>query len=413
MQLKGSPFAWVSFAMIVGVMSTALISPLYAMYKETWVLQPSDVTLIYVIYMVGVLFGLLFVGRLPDRTGFKPMMQLGLALVFVGTLISACAWNMSSLIVGRFIVGIASSLLTTSSSLGLTVLAKPGQIQRVSTQISFLMALGFGLGPLVGGILGQWAPYPLVSTYLPTVVLSLIALFVLKQLPLPEHAFPNPRQKLTLGDMLPKLVWPEANLSYAFILTCALPFLAFGVFGLYASMSPLFLDQLVPWHGPVVSGTAIAVILLASALVQITVGRVDIRHSGFIGFVLLAVSNGLLMLNLWMSSAVLFALGVAITAIGHGFSMLAGMGMMSRIAKPHNRTGLMSTYLVIGYLGSMLPLLGIGWIADHFGMTVAVCTFCMMVIVLGTAFGWAYRKYWRQTLKGMLEAHAAGNGSQI
>ena len=34
MKFKPSPFAWVSFAMIVGVMGTALISPLYALYKE-------------------------------------------------------------------------------------------------------------------------------------------------------------------------------------------------------------------------------------------------------------------------------------------------------------------------------------------------------------------------------------------
>ena len=62
MKLNVSPFMWVSFSMIVGVMGTALISPLYALYKEAWQLQASDVSLIYVVYMGGALCSLLFWG---------------------------------------------------------------------------------------------------------------------------------------------------------------------------------------------------------------------------------------------------------------------------------------------------------------------------------------------------------------
>src|SRR5690606_11523114 len=122
----------VSFAMIVGVMGTALISPLYALYKEAWQLQTSDVSLIYVIYMGGALCGLLFLGRLPDRVGFRPMMRWGLALALLGTFASLMAWDMASLMAGRFIVGIASSMLTTSATQGLSSLSPPGQVQRTA-----------------------------------------------------------------------------------------------------------------------------------------------------------------------------------------------------------------------------------------------------------------------------------------
>src|SRR5690606_10989204 len=101
MKLKGSPYAWVSFAMIVGVMGTALISPLYALYKEAWQLQTSDISLIYVVYMGGAMCGLLLMGRMPDRVGFRPMMLWGLSLSLIGTAISLIAWDMTSLNVGR------------------------------------------------------------------------------------------------------------------------------------------------------------------------------------------------------------------------------------------------------------------------------------------------------------------------
>ncbi len=384
MKLKASPFAWVSFAMIVGVMGTALISPLYALYKEAWDLQASDISRIYVIYMGGALCTLLFLGRLPDRVGFRPVMMFGLAMAIIGTFISLIAWDVTSLSVGRLLVGVASSMVTTSATLGLAKLSPPGNVQRVAMMSGFLIALGFGVGPLVGGVIGQWAPYPLVTTYVPTLVLAALGLLALAKLELPDNASPKDQQPLQWSDVLPKLTWPTGDASKAFALTSSLPFLAFGVFGLYASMSPLFLDKLVPWHGPAVSGTAIALILLMSACTQILAGRMPTHWCGALGLVGLAVSNALLMINLWAGSATLFALGVLFTAAGHGMSMLAGMSMVNRIATPANRSGLLSTYLVIGYIGSMVPMLGIGWIADNWGMDAAVRIFCAIVIVLGS-----------------------------
>jgi len=393
MKLKVSPFTWVSFAMIVGVMGTALISPLYALYKEAWQLQTSDISLIYVMYMGGALCGLLFLGRLPDRVGFRPMMQGGLALVLLGTAISLIAWNMTSLNIGRFIVGVASSMVTTSATLGLSKLSRHGSVQRVAMMTGFLMAFGFGLGPLVGGVIGQWAPAPLTLAYIPTLILGSLGLTVLCCLNLPDTIKPKAAARLTLHDILPKLTWPDASASRAFVLTCCLPFLAFGVFGLYASMAPLFLGKLVPWDGPVVSGTSIALILFSSAAVQVIAGRMPIHWCGATGTIALALSNAILMLNLHASSAILFALGVSLTAIGHGMTMLAGMGMITRLAGPANRSGLLATYLVAGYVGSMIPMMGIGWIADHWGIEAAIYSFCTMVIVIGVPLAVLFQRH--------------------
>lgn len=389
--------------MIVGVMGTALISPLYALYKETWQLHTSDISLIYVMYMGGALSGLLFLGRLPDRVGFLPMMQCGLALALAGTFISMIAWDTVSLNIGRVIVGVASSMLTTSSSVGLSRLSRAGSLQRVAMMTGFLMAFGFGLGPLVGGIIGQWSAKPLVLTYVPTLLLGVLGLVALFRLKLPAEKTSKKRTRLGLADVLPKLTWPqEPGVSAAFILTCSLPFLAFGVFGLYASMAPLFLDQLVPWHGPAVSGTAIALILFASAGIQIIAGRLPTHWCGVGGLISLAISNALLMLNLASGSPILFTLGVLFTAMGHGMCMLAGMSMINRLSSAGNRSGLMATYLVIGYFGSIVPMMGIGWIADYWGINVAVRIFCTGVIIIAVPIAVVF--YRNQHIRPAVEA---------
>ncbi|WP_238534358.1 MFS transporter [Advenella kashmirensis] len=99
------------------------------------------------------------------------------------------------------------------------------------------------------------------------------------------------------------------------------------------------------------------------------------------------------MLNLHASSAILFALGVSLTAIGHGMTMLAGMGMITRLAGPANRSGLLATYLVAGYVGSMIPMMGIGWIADHWGIEAAIYSFCTMVIAIGVPVAVLFQRH--------------------
>lgn len=394
MKPKATPYFWVSYAMIVGVMGTALISPLYALYKDLWQLKPSDISLLYVIYMGGALAGLLFLGRLPDRTSFLRVMQAGLLLILLGTVMCLLANNLWWLGSGRFLVGIASTLLTTSATKGLALLAPAGSAQRVAMLTGFLMALGFGLGPLTGGIIGQWLPQPLVSAYLPTLVLGLCGWAALRRLQLPANA-QAPATPLQPRDFLPHLTLPSAESRGAFWLTTSLPFMAFAVFGLYAAMSPLFLDKLVPWHGPVVSGSAIALILFVSAVVQVLVGRLPTYRTGTAGLLMLALSNALLMVNLWAGSALLFVAGVLATAIGHAMCMLAGMSLVPRLSSAQTRSGLFSTYLLVGYIGSMLPMLGIGAIADHWGMRAAVTSFCIMVIAicaLSAPLFWRHRR---------------------
>src|SRR5690606_32748134 len=108
MSSHSRPSLWVSFAMFVGVMGTALASPLYPLYHDAWQLQPSHITGVYVAYMVGVLISLLFLTRLTDKVGFMPMLRIGLVMVTSGLALSAAAWNLNSFAVSRILIGMAS-----------------------------------------------------------------------------------------------------------------------------------------------------------------------------------------------------------------------------------------------------------------------------------------------------------------
>lgn len=382
MKNRLSPMVWVSFAMVVGVMATALISPLYGLYQQAWQLKTSDVSLIYTIYIIGALCSLLFLAPLTDRIGFLPVLKWGLGLALGGTLMSLLAWDMVSLGCGRFIVGVASGLVTTSSTAGMAKLSQGVPAQRLAVLTSLIMVAGFGVGPLLGGVAGQWFPQPLHSAYILPLVLGVIAFAALLRLRLPD-AVPAVRTPFNWRQLLPHLVWPSGPASTAFMLTCTLSFLAFGVFGFCAALLPLFLEKLVPWHGPFVSGAAIALILFASALLQMLVGRMPSHVCGALGLLTLALSCAVLMVNYRQGSALLFILMVVLVAVGHAMTTLTGMVMVNRLAGAANRAGLLASFFVIGYIGGIAPLMGVGWVADHWGMLAGVYAFGALVIVLG------------------------------
>ncbi|MDD2846665.1 MAG: MFS transporter [Rhodoferax sp.] len=372
--------------MCVGVMGTALASPLYPLYQARWDLLPSHITGIYVAYMLGALASLLFLGRLSDRFGFLPVLRSGLWLVTAGVLLSALAWNVPAFVVSRVAIGIASGMITTSASIGMTQLSRSGNVQHASAMTSFAMSLGFGLGPLVGGVLAQWLPQPLVTAYVPSVLLGALAVYALYRVqvvaPAPATAARQWR------DWLPRITLPVPALRRPFFIACFGAFSTFGIFGLYASLAPSFMGQMLPWHGPAVSGMSIALILFLSAGVQWLARPVHTKTCILWGLGLLAAGNVWLMATTYSNWPLLFVFSLLTTAAGHGLVNLAGIAIVNKVARPDNRSGLLSTYLVVGYIGTIAPILGVGWLSDHVGLSVAIEIFCVCMALLTGTLAW-------------------------
>ena len=409
MRIQWTPYPWVCFSMCVGVMGTALASPLYPLYQQAWGLQPSHITQIFVAYMFGALASLLFLGRLTDRFGFVAVLRLGLILMTLGVLTSALAWNMPSFAISRFIIGVASGLITTSASVGMTQLNNKGDLQRAAATTSLTIAFGFGLGPVVGGLMAQWLPMPLKTAYLPTLVLSVLAIYALFKIRLPgnnaaasgpsamdssaaAHAMALPVEstesvQFSYRDVLPSISQPRKAFLFHYALGCMAAFSAFGMFSLFAALAPSFMNQMVPWHGPAISGLSIGIILFLSAGIQLIARPRATKSVAIAGFFALAISNLVLMLNIFAASPWLFALCVITTATGHGLCNLAGMSIVNKVSKPANRTGLLSTYLVVGYLGTIVPILGLGWLSDVMGLTAALQVFCVCLGLLTAVLG--------------------------
>ncbi|WP_297803150.1 MFS transporter [uncultured Brevundimonas sp.] len=330
----------VAVSMIATLLGTALISPLYPLYQDRWGLNPSDISNVYVIYMMGALFGLVFLGRLGDRMGFRATLLVSLLLSLIGSVICMAAQEMVLLSIGRALVGISGTLATSSGVAGLNILAPEHKKPHVALKGSLMVASGFGLGPVIGGVCGQWVPMPLLTVHIPVIVMVLIGIVLV------------------------------------------LPFITFGVFGLYVSMAPSIVRNVLGLGGPIVSGGGIALMLIGSCLTQIALKKRHYFKVALAGLTLLGVSNVILMINLGLGAAALFALGIVVAAMGHGSSMFAGAQVVNLVSDNTNRASYTASYWAVGYCGSVLPMLGTGMLADRFGLNFAVTAFCSTVVVL-------------------------------
>lgn len=369
------PFAMVSLALIMGTIGTALASPLYPIYQQIWHLSPSQITYIFVAYMFGCLGTLLFLGRTSNTIGFLRTLQIGLVFISIGLVISVFAENTLILSVGRFIIGIASGLMTTSAMLGMMQTIPETHKQLAPQLVSILTAIGFGLGPFVGGVIAQFSQAPLITPYLPIIlgaVLCFVGLFWLK-----TPAFE--RQPFSIA---PKLLRPEPQYHAVFMIVGLTAFNAFAAFSLFASLSPSFVQDILPWHGPLVSGTAITCILLISAVVQFFAKAVPAKKCLNIGLMIMLVSLVSLALCMILKASILFFASDILFGIGHGFALMGAFGVIHAITTLQNRAAVMSTYLFIGYLGTIVPIIAVGYLADHFGLGFAVISFCVAISAL-------------------------------
>ncbi|KZB81646.1 MFS transporter [Amycolatopsis regifaucium] len=164
-------------------------------------LRPSATEMLWIADAYGfALAGLLItMGNVGDRIGRKKLLLIGASLFGIASVITAYAPTAELLIAARVLLGIAAATLMPST-LSIVRNVFTGKERAAAIGISSgLTILGFGLGPLVGGVLLEhfwWGSVFLVNV--PVVVVMVIA----GALILPESKNPEPGRIDVLSVLL-------------------------------------------------------------------------------------------------------------------------------------------------------------------------------------------------------------------
>jgi MFS family permease len=353
-------FWLIAYAFAVTMLGTTLPTPLYVIYQAQWHFSTSLITLIFATYAVGVLAALLAAGRSSDQVGRRPVLAAAIALSILSAITFILAPGVGWLFAGRLLSGLSAGLMTGTATAALTETARPGAGRRASLVASTANMGGLGLGPLLAGLLAQYAARPTVLVFLVQLGLAVVA--GLGLLIVPETI--SARSPLTVrfrGLDIPRRGRAE------FIAAGFAGFAAFSLLGLFSALVPTFLGGVLHDSSHATAGAVVFLAFGVGAVTQIAGSRLPSRPVMLAGLMVFLAALGLIVAALSAASMPLFLAGTIVSGVATGAVFMGSLAVANRLAPAQTRGQVISTYFVFAYVGLTVPVIGVGFGAQAFG----------------------------------------------
>lgn len=364
--------ALIAFAFVVAMTGTTVPTPLYPLYQRTFGFGELLTTVVFATYAVGVVAALLLVGGWSDRLGRKPMLRAGLALSAVAAIVFVVADSTALLFLGRLLSGLSAGIFTGTATATLVDVAPENGKTKAGLVAASANMGGLGLGPVLAGVLAQYAPDPLGLTYLVDVALVVLAAVAVELVAEPLERTGRVRlrlQRLAVPAEI-RLVFVRASIA------------GFAVLGLFTAVSSAFLGTVLHDDNRAVVGAVVLALFVASTAGQLLTTRMSDRLALIVGCAGLIAGMLLVGSSLAARSLPLLVAGAAVAGLGQGMGFRAGLTALT-IAGPGDRRGeITSTYFFVLYIGITVPVIGVGAAASAFGLVRAGMVFAGGVAVL-------------------------------
>lgn len=360
---------------------TTLPTPLYGLYQEKFGFSELTVTVVYAVYAFGVIGVLLLTGNASDTVGRRPALLWGLGFAAASAVCFLCATGLGWLYVGRLLSGVSAGLFTGAATAYVMDLAPSGGAARATFVATAANMGGLGCGPLLAGVLAQYAPWPL---YLPFAVhLALVACSAAVLLRLPETV----GERRPLRSVRPQRPQLPTQVRAVFGPAAIAAFVGFALFGVFTSVSPAFLAQSLNVTNHAVSGLVVALAFFASTAGQLAVGRIGVGRSLPLGCATLFAGLALLAGALRWDLLSLVVLSAVVGGAGQGLAFRGALSAVAEASPAGRRAAVISTLFVVAYTGISVPVIGVGVLVGPVGLEGAGLIFIVCMGVLVSAAG--------------------------
>lgn len=376
------PFVLMALVVTVALASSATPSPLYVDYQQSWAVGGTTITVVYAVYALAVLVPLLFLGRLSDAIGRRPVILAGLALLAASMGMLAAAPSVAWLIAGRIIQGLAVGLITGSASAALIEL-HPTRDSRVGAlTISSTTNFGIAVGVLLAGAVATSSSSPLVHPYL-VIGAATVALLVAVATLVPETAGGSSTARDALR-VRPPTVPAEIRSTFALAAVCVT--VSWSVGGVFLGLGGAIARDLMGRSDYMVTGLVVASLQGAAGIAQLVWNLRSGPERWRLG---VAVGVGALVSGLVVASLSLaagevtgFIVAAALTGLGMGLLFLMGNTLVAQSAPPAVRGQVFSALFVVAYTSLGVPAVVAAVIAEGIGLIPAYHVLALVVGVV-------------------------------
>lgn len=336
--------------------------PLLAVYRRTLGLTDTQATAVFGVYALGLIPGLLVGGRASDRFGRRRLMIAFGTLSLVATAVLAGGqWGVGWLYAGRLLTGVVSGTVFTIGTAWVKELSYDSDSGTGARRAGVALTAGFGVGPLVAGLLAQWAPGPVLLPYLVHLLLTVLALAVLPRAP-ETRTRAGARKSGTRAPLLPD----SARTGRFRGITMPLAPWVFGSVTLVFTTLPAHGTGNVAGLQVAVPGLLAALALAAGYCVQ-SAGRrlhaaATARHGD--GSVAAAAGLAVVMLGCLASAnatarpaLVTAAFAATLLGAGYGLCLSTGLREVEEAAAPDELEAVVSIFYSLAYAGLLVPYL--------------------------------------------------------
>jgi MFS family permease len=370
-----------AYAFFVTMLGTTLPTPLYPIYEARFGFSELIVTVVYATYAIGVFIALLLLGQSSDEVGRRPLLFLGLAFAAASSIVFLVASALGPLLVGRVLSGLSAGIFTGTATAALVDFA-PEEAPGRGTLIATLVNIGgLGTGPLLAGLLAQFAPDALRLPYAVHLGLLVPAAAAVLLIPEPVDVKPGAFR----GGLRVQRLGVPREMRSIFVRAATASFAAFAVLGLFSAVAPAFLATLLKLPSHWLTGVVVFGVFAASTLGQLALELMTTSVALPLGCGGMVIGSGLIAGGIASSSLALFVVGAAVAGLGIGLSFRAGLATVNGKSPPSRRAEVASSFFVVSYVALSLPIVGIGIAAQAAGLRGAGIVFTGLVGLLALA----------------------------
>ncbi|HXB04759.1 MAG TPA: MFS transporter [Candidatus Angelobacter sp.] len=352
-------------------------SPLYVVYQKELGFSATTLTIIFAVYVFGLIGSLLTMGALSDHVGRRPVLAGALVLEAVAFVLFLMATDVTALVAARAVQGIATGAAFSTLGATLIDLNPPHSPGRAGLVNGVAPITGLALGALGCGALIQFAPAP---THLVFVLLLVgTGLGVVAVALMPETSARRPG---AFASLIPLLGIPARLRAEVFALVPIIV-ASWALGGLYLSLGPSVAASIFGLRNHLVGGLVITLLCGAGAVTAFTLRKSPTTRVLVISAVLLSTGNALTLVGVEAGVVALAVAGTLVAGVGFGASALAAFGTLARLAAPGERSELLAVALVIAYLAFSLPAIAAGFATTSFGLQATTVIYGLGVVALG------------------------------
>jgi MFS family permease len=325
------------------------------------------VTLVFATYALAVMPSLLVFGPASDAIGRRPVLLVAIGGSAVAAGLFAAAAGVAWLFAAQVVEGVAMGALQGSAVAALVETHPRGDRGKAARVGSIATVGGAALGPLLAGLLAQYGPGPRRLPYLITAALLALAMVAVGR-SFPHDVRPEPRWRARRPTI-------PAEIRRPFLVAAASAFLGWAVAALFLSLVPGYVTALLGTRNLVLIGGLAALMLGASAIVQLAGGRLSPSTLQRFGSCLLVGACASLIGAGHLRTLLPLLVSALLAGFGLGLAFRGSLASVSLIAPEDRKGDVLATFYLAVYLGTALPVIGVGVTALSTGLLQAVQLF--------------------------------------